>query len=63
MLQSAKEKLAKYGDKAVGFQWSRDSNDRQAFIDEYLRILNDGGIGNPMNYNLINSPEKNFFRH
>lgn len=60
MLQSAKEKFKKYGDKAVGFQWSRAANNRQAFIDEHFRILFDGGIDNPMNYNRINSPGKKF---
>ena len=37
------------------------ANEFEAFIDEHLRIMNDGGIGNPNNYNNRNSPGKKLY--
>ena len=56
MRQSAREKANKFNDQPVSFDWTPADNTKEAFIQEAVRIENDGGPGNIKNYNQINSP-------
>ena len=57
--RSGREKEQTYGDPHVATDWTPSPNSQQALKDENARIQNDGGIQNPKNYNIINSPGKN----
>ena len=60
MLESIQEKLKKFNDKAIKWDWTPASSE-EAFIDEFFRIINDGGKDNIMNYNNINSPGRRLY--
>ncbi|MCX7424704.1 MAG: polymorphic toxin-type HINT domain-containing protein [Planctomycetia bacterium] len=57
-LASARRILERFGDMPTKVNWkaAKVDTDRQAFIDEALRIRRDGGIASELNYNQINSP-------
>ncbi|MBS7278195.1 MAG: RHS repeat-associated core domain-containing protein [Bacteroidales bacterium] len=55
MRQSAREKAREYEDQPVSFDWTPADNTKEAFIQEAVRIDNDGGP-RKKNYNKINSP-------
>ena len=61
MLESIQEKLKKFNDKAIKWDWTPASSEEEAFIDEFFRIINDGGKDNIMNYNNINSPGRRLY--
>ena len=61
MIESIKEKLNKFNDKAIKWDWTPASSEEEAFIDEFFRIINDGGKDNIMNYNNINSPGRRLY--
>ena len=63
MERSIKEKFELYGDRAISSDWSPAATERDAFIDEALRIRGDGGVGMEYgNYNKINSPGEKLLR-
>ena len=61
MLESIREKFNKFKDKAVKWEWKPASSEEEAFIDEFFRIINDGGKTNEMNYNNVNSPGRRIY--
>ena len=63
MLQSVKQKEIQHKCKAVKTDWKPAVNEREAFIDEYFRIINDGGVENEMNYNKSNSPGRKYYQN
>jgi RHS repeat-associated protein len=54
--QSSKEKEKLYDDPLVNTDWTPSVNDEEAFKAEAKRIRGDGGVKNPDNYNINNSP-------
>jgi hypothetical protein len=54
--RSGRRIARRYDDPVVDTHWTPAEGRRPAFIDEARRILYDGGVQNPMNYNKINSP-------
>lgn len=50
----------KKSDKLIDVDWVEATNDRQAFIEEYLRLKDDGGPKVKANYNKIQSPGKKY---
>lgn len=61
MLESIREKFNKFNDKAIKWEWLPSSSEEDAFIDEFFRIMNDGGKDNVMNYNNVNSPGRRLY--
>ena len=60
---SGRTKAKEYNDPHVATDWKPASSDRQAFMDEAMRIRsNKGGINSPDNYNKINSPGEKMLR-
>ena len=67
MLISARSKELIYSTSAINFNWTPSETNRQSFKDEYMRMQTDAipfvyaeGKDNPVNYNWINSPGKNY---
>jgi hypothetical protein len=60
MEASAKRISKEYGVKAINKNWTSAKNAHEAFKQEARRIRADGGIGNPKNYNKINSPGEKY---
>jgi RHS repeat-associated protein len=58
--KSAKEKEDKYDDPVKETEWKPAENDREAFKDEARKIRDDGGVKNPNNYNIRNSPGEKY---
>lgn len=54
--QSGREKAKEHNDPLEDTDWTPSRNDREAFKDESRRLGNDGGPGNPDNYNKRRSP-------
>lgn len=62
MEQSAREKSKRYSDPTTKKDWTPSSSEKETFIDEAKRIRSDGGVKNPNNYNVINSPGEKYLR-
>lgn len=63
-IRSALDKSGQYGDEVISLTWKKASNQRQAFIDEYLSMCKYGGPrsnGNLNTYNQIASPGRNYY--
>ena len=63
-IHSAMKKSSDYGDEVVSLTWKKASNQRQAFIDEYVSMCKYGGprsSGNLNTYNQIASPGKKYY--
>lgn len=72
MTISAIEKMAKFNIKVTMFDWTPANSNKEAFKQEYRRMQTDAtfnaetqrfyqeGFQNPINYNLIQSPGKNY---
>ena len=58
---SAKEKELAHGDTVVEIEFMPATSHRQAFKDEHLRIIENGGPKANSNYNVINSPGKKYW--
>ncbi len=50
------------GDRHTATHWKSEASEREAFKAEAERIRADGGVGNPSNYNQINSPGENYLQ-
>ena len=61
MEQSAKYRSNQNADPVVKKEWTQSVDDVQAFIDEYFKIMHDGGPNNTMNYNKIQSPGRKLY--
>lgn len=60
MKQSAKYRANKNNDIVESMDWTPADNEIDLFIDEYYRLLKDGGPSSSTNYNLIESPGKKY---
>lgn len=60
--QSAKEKEVAYDDPVVDTDWQPSANKKEALKDEARRIRKDGGVDNPKNYNIRNSPGERYLQ-
>jgi len=56
--RSAAEHARDYNDPVKKVQWKGEKNNHDSFVAEAKRIKADGGVKNPQNYNMINSPGK-----
>lgn len=59
--KSAKEKAKKYETsyEENDIDWKGAKDDKDSFMDENTRLMNDGGPGNLDNFNQIHSPGRN----
>jgi hypothetical protein len=58
--QSGRRQARQHDDPHVATDWTPAQNDRDAFIQESLRIDQAGGVSSPSNYNRIESPGRRF---
>lgn len=58
---SANYRSKLYDDEVVSKIWEPALSNEDAFIAEYLKLLENGGPKSPTNYNAIESPGKKYY--